>query len=96
MAWFILLSPCASGARYVVGAEVARHFERSCRPAAGGGYLFDLPGEIRRRLVEEGVPSEAVEVSGVCSISDDRCHSFRRDGEGAGRMAAFIGMREER
>ncbi len=90
------VSPCASGKRYEVGEEVARHFERSCTRGEEGKYLFDLAGEIRVQLRENGFQDTRIEIEGVCTIADQRCHSYRRDGVAAGRMAACIGVREAR
>ena len=89
------LTPCASGERYEVGEEVAVSFPQSCRVLGQGKYLLDLAGEVERRLLELGLRPDKIERAGVCSITDERCHSYRRDGTKAGRMAAFIEMKEE-
>ncbi len=47
----------------------------------------------RKQLLEAGVPSEGVSVSKLCTrCRGDLFHSYRRDGDGAGRMFAVIGI----
>ncbi len=90
LAW---ISPCAGGDAYEVGTEVAQHFPRSSRPIGNGKFLFDNKNEIRLQLLDCGVDPSRIEASEVCTISDSDYHSYRRDGERSGRMAAFIGMK---
>jgi polyphenol oxidase len=89
----VWLSPCASGDRYEVGEEVAALFPHSVVRPPSGKLRLDLGAELARRLVAAGVPPVHIERSPVCTITDPRCHSHRRDGATAGRMAAFITMR---
>ncbi len=86
------LSPCASAERYVVRADVAQLFPQSAFPVDGQFYRLDLRGDIRRRLCALGLRETNIELSRGCTLSDPRYHSFRRDGNAAGRMVAFIGM----
>jgi YfiH family protein len=90
LAW---VSPCAGGERYEVGKEVAELFPRSIRPLESGKYLFDNRREIFLQLTDCGVFSDRIEISDACTISDVAYHSYRRDGNRSGRMAAFIGMK---
>jgi copper oxidase (laccase) domain-containing protein len=47
----------------------------------------------RRQLAEAGVPPEAIETSRLCTrCRGDLFHSYRRDGETAGRLLAAIGI----
>jgi YfiH family protein len=47
----------------------------------------------RRQLAEAGVPPEAIETSCLCTrCRGDLFHSYRRDGETAGRLLAAIGI----
>ena len=87
------ISPCAGGDTYEVGGEVARLFPNSSRPIANEKYLFDNKHEIRLQLLDCGLDPSRIEVSPVCTISNHDYHSFRRDAERSGRMAAFIGMK---
>ncbi len=89
----VYLSPCASAERYVVRADVATLFPESTVPVDSEHYRLDLRSEIRRRLLQLGVPENNIESATGCTIGDERYHSFRRDSPHAGRMVAFIGMR---
>jgi len=88
------ISPCASGERYVVREDVAQFFAAPALQRLNDDeYLFDNRLQIKEQLLAAGVKSENIEVSAGCTIGDERYHSHRRDGERAGRMVAFIGMR---
>lgn len=86
------ISPCASGENYEVGEEVAQFFPRSVKVKGNGKYLFDNKNEIRLQLLESGLKESNIEISPICTISDESFHSYRRDGVLSGRAAAFIGM----
>ncbi|GIV56350.1 MAG: hypothetical protein KatS3mg040_1118 [Candidatus Kapaibacterium sp.] len=88
------LSPCASGARYVVGYDVAAHFPRSSKPRQDGSYLFDNTAEIRLELLEAGLSDTNIASAGICTIENENFHSYRRDGDRSGRMVAFIGIQQ--
>ncbi len=85
------ISPCASGARYEVGADVYAVLAPYCTPQ-GDRWLFDNRAAITDQLVRAGVSAAAIEGDDLCTMTDDRWHSHRRDGERAGRMLAFIGV----
>jgi YfiH family protein len=71
---------------YQVGEDVARRFGQS-----EAGFL-DLAEVNRKQLFAVGV--EQVEITGGCTrCQEERYHSYRRDGEAAGRMISFIGIR---
>ena len=70
---------------YEVGEEVARlfGFDRAAR--------VDLAAWNYRQLTGAGVPEAQIEMPGVCTRCDARhFHSYRRDGERAGRQISFI------
>lgn len=87
------VSPCASGNNYEVGEDVARYFPNSTKQISHEKYLFDNKLEISNQLISAGVRMQNIEVSEICTIADDNYHSFRRDRESSGRMAAVIMMR---
>lgn len=89
----VYVSPCAGGDRYEVGREVADFFPRSIQELPSGKFLFDNKNEIRLQLIECGIRKNNMEISEICTISDESYHSYRRDGIKSGRMSAFIGMR---
>ena len=88
----VYLSPCAGGDKYEVGLDVAKYFPDSTRQINNNKFLFDNKKEIYKQLIQSGVNCENIEISEVCSISNLECHSYRRDGDVSGRMAAYIGM----
>lgn len=79
------IEPCC----YEVGPEVAARF------GIEGRAHLDLPSINRSQLAEIGIPKERIYVSGLCTMCRaEELHSFRRDGDAAGRMHAFIGIRQ--
>lgn len=89
------ISPCASGNRYIVREDVARHFPGHIVQSESNTdeWLFDNKSAIREQLVFAGVKQTNVCVDPVCTIADGRFHSYRRDASLAGRCAAYIGLR---
>ncbi len=80
------IGPCC----YEVGPEVAARFGIN----NGARAYLDLAEANRRQLREAGVAAEHIWVAGMCT----RClagefYSFRREGERAGRMYSFIGIK---
>lgn len=88
---FVYISPCAGGEAYEVGSEVAHLFSK-IRQISEDKYTLDIRAEIRAELIVAGIPAEHIECSEVCTILDDRYHSYRRDHKCSGRMVAVIAM----
>jgi YfiH family protein len=93
------LGPAISGGAYEVGEDVRDAFVRSdpgaaaaFAPRAPGKFLADLEALARRRLAACGIV--AVYGGGMCTASDGRFFSFRRD-RITGRMAALIWLENE-
>ena len=74
---------------YEVGPEVAAQF------GGQGRAHIDLADANRRQLVEAGVTPGRIYASNLCTmcLSAD-FHSFRREGEAAGRLYSFVGIRQ--
>ncbi len=91
----VWLSPCASGERYHVRDDVYSVLAPFCSPVSDSSsqWTFDNQTAILHQLRSAGVPEASVVIDRSCTISDQRWHSHRRDGERAGRMLAFIGLR---
>jgi copper oxidase (laccase) domain-containing protein len=99
MAW---IGPAISQACYEVGRDVLDAFLadappvlaaqiETCFEPRGEKYLADLAGLARERLRFLGVT--AVYGGHYCTFSDaGRFHSWRRDGEAAGRQSSIICM----
>jgi YfiH family protein len=76
---------------YEVGVDVARQFGMD-----GAGHL-DLAAENREQMLVAGVPESHIEVLAFCTRCDAlRFHSYRRDGEAAGRMISYIGVKSSK
>ena len=87
------IGPAISVAAYEVGEDVAAEV-RACGAAAvlhpgqvPGKYQLDLPALAQRQLQELGI--REVMQSGICSVSNPACYSYRRDGV-TGRMATLV------
>ena len=87
------IGPSASACCYAVGSEVARLFPGDFTRIADGNTFLDLKGVVRTQMVAEGVLPERIETSPHGTISEPAMfHSFRREGEKAGRMLAVIAL----
>lgn len=73
---------------YEVGAEVAAEFGER------GRTHISLPDANRSQLLEAGVTPGRIYASNLCTMClAEEFHSFRRDGEAAGRLYSFAGIR---
>lgn len=78
---------------YEVGSDVATRFS-SWLPELDGGagkVHLDLLEVNRRQLLSAGLGE--IHAGGDCTFCNSLFHSFRRDGESAGRMYSVIGIR---
>jgi len=79
------IGPCC----FEVGPEVAVQFGEPAERTR-----IDLPGVVRRQLIEAGLRPERIYCAGLCTVCrPDQFHSFRTDREKAGRMISFIGVK---
>jgi YfiH family protein len=70
---------------YEVGEEVGRLFGLDCRGR------IDLAKANREQLIESGVSAGQIYSAGRCTHCEGELfHSYRRDGDRAGRMISFI------
>jgi hypothetical protein len=90
------LGPAIGAAQYEVGGELVAQFRAafSGAPVAPDDRHLDLAAVARHQLVAAGVAPVRILSSGECTRArDDRYHSYRAQGEAAGRMLSFIGFR---
>ncbi len=73
---------------YQVGEEVGRRF------GLDGAGKVDLAAANRGQLLAAGVPAGQIDTLGLCTMCDSgQFHSYRRDGDAAGRMISWIRIR---
>ena len=88
---YAFIGASASKEKYEVGFEVATLFEKKhVSELSNGKFLLDAKGANLDQLLFAGVPLSHIEVSPLCTISDERLHSYRRDGKRSGRMLCVI------
>jgi purine-nucleoside/S-methyl-5'-thioadenosine phosphorylase / adenosine deaminase len=82
---YAAIGPGIGACCYEVGSEVARLF------GFDGAARVDLAAANRQQLIAAGVPGAQIETPGACTRCDARqFHSYRRDGQRAGRQISFI------
>ncbi len=95
------ICPSAGPHRYEVGPEVYQAMldahgpdaKHHFLPGSGQGKrLFDLWSANSSQLMAAGVEFLNLYVAHVCTISDERYPSYRRQGDSAGRFGAMIGI----
>lgn len=88
----VWITPCAGAEEYEVGWDVAKFFQENIIALENKKFLLDLKSVISSQLILSGIPPSNIEISPESTISNRNYHSFRRDKDKSGRMAAFIGM----
>lgn len=88
------VGPGIGGCCYRVGDDLASLFERRFPGSVvspGPNPRLDLAPCVRQSLAEAGLRPEHIDVCPLCtSCSPSLFHSYRRDGEGAGRLYSGI------
>jgi purine-nucleoside/S-methyl-5'-thioadenosine phosphorylase / adenosine deaminase len=83
-----LVGPSAGPEHYEVSCEIAREFSDAGLPARG--RLLDLWEANARLLTRAGIPREHVSITAICTLSDTRFHSYRRDAGNRRNMALLV------
>jgi YfiH family protein len=101
----VAVGPSISAARYEVGIDVRAQFERAgfSRDQLARWFLpgtrashwqFDGWASARDQLMAAGVPADQIHSSDFCTAREkELLCSYRRDGQGAGRIAGAIRAR---
>ncbi len=88
------IGPGISQEHYEVGADVGKLFSEDVLYERNRKYFLDLKKDNYLQLLKEGVKTENIEISDLCTFREkDLLHSFRRDKDMSGRMMGVIGMR---
>ncbi len=90
------IGPAASRCCYETTVEIAGRLgarPERVRPSRPGHVRVDLRGVAKDRLGALGIGEERIELAGGCTICDPRWPSWRRDGERAERLLAFVGWK---
>ena len=97
------VGPCVGATAYRVGPEVVAAFRaiglpgdlfRAPQIEEDGGHtthVCDLARAVSWQLRADGLPADAIWIANRCTFSEgDVFHSYRRDGEAAGRMTSGV------
>ena len=88
------LGPAIGKCCYEVDREVSQYINDEAKVKMDyDKWKVDLHGQIRYQLTELGVPTNSIGASNICTYESPECHSYRRDGENAGRMYAFLSLK---
>ncbi len=82
-----LIGPSAGPCCYQVSEQIAAEFTIEGLPVAGRN--LDLWEANAGHLQSAGVPDGQIVRSGICTICDDRFHSYRRDAATARNLAVI-------
>jgi YfiH family protein len=89
------MGPCIQCGSYEVGTELVESFRKSYPDGevSPDGMHLDLRAVARQQLLNAGLRPDHIHECDECTFAgDDRFHSYRRDGEAAGRMLSFVGF----
>ena len=88
------LGPAIGKCCYEVDWEVSQNINDEAKEKMDyEKWKVDLHGQIRYQLTELGVPTNSIRASNICTYESPEYHSYRRDGENAGRMYAFLSLK---
>jgi YfiH family protein len=84
------ISPCISQKCFEVGDEVAAQFPAHHVDKSYPNPHVNIRGYLEEQLTQNGVNPSNIEHDDICTYSDHRFHSYRRDGSKSGRMMAIM------
>jgi len=92
----VWIGPAICGECYETGEDLWTQFRERWGEdwVLSNPYRVDLRGLNRSQLIQAGVPSEAIELSGLCTLESSLCFSHRRRDRPEGRMVGAIACRQ--
>ena len=89
-----ILGPAIGICCYEVDWEVAKKFDDKAKvKMEERKWRVGLHEQIRLQLASVGVQKKNIRSSDICTYESQGYHSYRRDGENAGRMFAFLRLK---
>ena len=90
----VLLGPSICKHCFEVGGEVAAKFDKNCVVTGKNKkYFANLHAQVRLQLLKYQITENNIHMSNICTFENKDCCSYRRDGENAGRMYSFLGVK---
>lgn len=88
----IFIGPSIGGCCYEVGKEVSDFIQKDCKSENHDNKFFiDIKKQIQKDLLKIGVKKSQIQMSSICTLENEECESYRRDGDKSGRMIALFG-----
>ena len=90
----IFIGPSIQKCCFEIRDDIVGNFKIECvNPTQEiGKYKVDLQHQARREMIQIGFKKKQIKVSTDCTYcSQEKYHSFRRDGKNSGRMIGLIG-----
>lgn len=91
---FAAIGPAIGVCHFEVQKNVYDEFIQTknavCTCSSDGKYFINLAHTVKNQLSDCGIPEENIALADICTYCDQSLYSYRREGESAGRMAAFI------
>ena len=88
-----VLGPSIGPCCYEIREDVSTYFpDLFLRKKNREHSFLDLPGFVKEKLMSAGITADNIFMDGRCTFcSEEHFHSFRRDGDAAGRIICFLG-----
>jgi YfiH family protein len=91
-----IVAPSIGKCCYEVDESVAKHFSHidGVCEKVGDKYMLDLPQVNRHQLIQAGVKTSNIQMSGVCtSCENEKFFSYRKECGCSGRFLTLIGLK---
>jgi hypothetical protein len=88
-----VLGPSIGPCCYKIRGDVSTYFpDLFLRKKNREHSFLDLPSFVKEKLMSAGITADNIFMDGRCTFcSEEHFHSFRRDGDAAGRIICFLG-----